>query len=282
MAPGREVPVMLSAWLTPILVPPVNLAMLALVAVWWGKRGLAMVALAALLLLGTPLVANRLIDSLETGLSASPAVGGMQAILILGGDVARDSLDQAIPGPLTLERLRAGVALSQATKLPIAVTGGPAWAGGPSIGSIMATSLDHDFGHPAQWVETRSIDTWENARDSAALLLPAGIHNVLIVTQAWHMPRSLLAFQGSGLNAQAAPVMLDKTAWSSAIPPGERLAAELLRPARVDRHRLVSGARLGGLTRRCWRCGRWTQPSWTPCPCSTARRSSRGRAGGGR
>ncbi len=200
----------LSAWLTPILVPPVNLAVIVLIAVWWRKRGLAIGAVVALLLLAMPVVANGLIGTLETGLSGTPDTAGMQAVLILGGDVTRDSQDRAMPGPLTFERLRAGVALGRATGLPLAVTGGPAWTGGPSIGSVMARSLAQDFGYPATWIETRSADTWENARDSAALLGPAGIHNVLIVTNAWHMRRSLLAFRDSGLVARPAPLMLDK------------------------------------------------------------------------
>ena len=195
----------LSALLTPIVVPPVNLAVLALLAVWWRRRALALAAVAGLLLLATPLVSNSLIDSLGAGLPAADATG-MQAVLILGGDINRIGADQAIPGPLTLERLRAGAALARATGLPLAVTGGVAWAGGPSIGQIMADSLAHDFDQTARWVETGSADTWENARDSAALLAPDGIHNVLVVTHAWHMRRSLLAFRGSGLNARAAPL----------------------------------------------------------------------------
>ncbi len=209
---------MLSAWLTPILVPPVNLAVLALLAVWWRKRGLAIASGAALLLLATPLVANGLIASLETGLVAMPDSAGMQAVLILGGDITRDSQDRAMPGPLTLERLRAGVALARSTGLPLAVTGGPAWSGGPSIGGVMADSLARDFEYPAKWVETRAADTWENARDSAALLAPAGVHDVLLVTQAWHMRRSMLAFRDSGLHARPAPVMLDQETLTTVVP----------------------------------------------------------------
>ena len=208
----------LSAWLTPILVPPVNLAVLALLAVWWRKRGLAIGTLLALLLLATPLVANGLTASLESGLVAVPDSAGMQAVLILGGDVTRDSQNRAMPGPLTLERLRAGVALARSTGLPLAVTGGPAWTGGPSIGQVMADSLARDFGLPATWVEVRSADTWENARDSAALLAPFGVHDVLVVTHAWHMRRALLAFRGSGLAARPAPVMLDKQTLTSVAP----------------------------------------------------------------
>jgi uncharacterized SAM-binding protein YcdF (DUF218 family) len=113
------------------------------------------------------------------------------------------------PGPLTLERLRVGAALARSSGLPLAVTGGEASGGGEAIGTVMAESLVHDFGLSPRWVETHSVDTWENARDSAALLTPAGIHQVLVVTHAWHMRRSLLAFRHSGLVAQPAPLWID-------------------------------------------------------------------------
>ena len=208
----------LSAFLTPFVVPPVNLAVLAFVAVWWRRRALAIAAIAALLLLATPIVASALTSSLEAGLPATPDLAGMQAVLILGGDLNRDSHGQVVPGPLTLERLRGGVALARSAGLPIAVTGGPAWAGGPAIGTVMADSLARDFGFPASWVETESTDTWENARDSAALLARSGIHDVLVVTHAWHMRRSMLAFRDSGLDARPAPLMLDKESLSSLMP----------------------------------------------------------------
>lgn len=208
----------LSALLTPIVVPPVNLAVLAFLAVWWRKRGLAMAAIVALLLLSTPLVANGLLTSLEIGLAPQPALAGEQAVLILGGDVDSDRQGDALPGALTLERLRAGAALARSSGLPIAVTGGPAWPGGPSIGTIMAESLVRDFGTQARWVETRSADTWENARDSAALLRAAGVHDVLVVTHAWHMRRSMIAFRDSGLVARPAPLMLEDRWLSSPVP----------------------------------------------------------------
>ena len=199
----------LSGVLTPFVVPPVNLAVLTFLALCCRRRVLAMTLLAALLALGTPIVADALTYSLEIGLPDSVDPVGAQAILVLGGDVDRDRDGRPMPGPLTLERLRGGAALARASGLPLAVTGGPAWSGGPAIGSIMADSMARDFGLAPRWVETRSATTWENARDSAALLNPEGVHIVLVVTNAWHMRRSLLAFRHSGLVARPAPLWLD-------------------------------------------------------------------------
>jgi uncharacterized SAM-binding protein YcdF (DUF218 family) len=55
-------------------------------------------------------------------------------------------------------------------------------------------------------VEDRSADTFENAAAAAALLAPAGVRSVLVVTQQWHMRRAMLAFAAAGLHAIPAPV----------------------------------------------------------------------------
>lgn len=194
----------LSALLTPVVVPPVNLLVLGLLALWRRRRGVACLLLLGLLLLAVPGVADGLTGALERGVP--PRLDGAQAILVLGGDLDRDGDGVAVPGPLTLERLCYGAALARRSGLPLAVTGGPAWRGGPAIGTVMADSLRRDFGVPVRWVETRSTDTWDNARDSSALLAPFGIRTVLVVTQDWHMRRSLLAFRHSGLLAIPAAV----------------------------------------------------------------------------
>ncbi len=195
----------LSALLTPVVVPPVNLLLLGLLALWRRRHGAATLLLTALLLLAVPGVADGLTGALERGVPPV-RLDGAQAILVLGGDLDRDADGAAVPGPLTLDRLRAGAALARRSNLPVAVTGGPAGRGGPASGTVMADSLRRDFGVPVRWVETRSTDTWDNARDSSALLAPFGIRRVLVVTQAWHMRRSLLAFRHSGLAAIPAAV----------------------------------------------------------------------------
>jgi uncharacterized SAM-binding protein YcdF (DUF218 family) len=70
----------------------------------------------------------------------------------------------------------------------------------------MARSLEADFAVPVRWQESTSRDTWENARDSAAILQAAGIRSVFLVTHAWHMRRALIAFRRFGLEARPAPV----------------------------------------------------------------------------
>ena len=203
---------MLSHIATPIVVPPVNLAVLALLGVLLAKRRLAGVALVLLLVLALPIVSGWLLVGLERGLPTAAAGPAPQAIVILGGDVRHivGPPGAEVVGGLTLERLQAGAALARATHLPILVTGGPIGdAAAPPSAQLMAHSLIADFGTPVRWVEPASRNTWQNARFSAAILRAGGIRSVYVVTHAWHMRRALIAFAPTGLAVTPAPLTPD-------------------------------------------------------------------------
>ena len=54
--------------------------------------------------------------------------------------------------------------------------------------------------------ETRSRNTDENARFTAALVAPKPDQTWLLVTSAWHIPRSMGLFRKAGFNVVAFPV----------------------------------------------------------------------------
>jgi uncharacterized SAM-binding protein YcdF (DUF218 family) len=170
-------------------------------------------SLAGLVILSLPIVSGSLLRLTELGLSAGPPPGATPgAIVILSGDQQAARLNGAIAwrvGLLTLEREAAGAALARRTKLPVLVTGGAIHPWSPTLASLMADSMAQDFRVPVRWQETRSQDTWQNARDTAAIMHEAGISRVFVVTQAWHMRRALVAFRRAGLDPVPAPVLLD-------------------------------------------------------------------------
>jgi uncharacterized SAM-binding protein YcdF (DUF218 family) len=74
---------------------------------------------------------------------------------------------------------------------------------------FMKTILTDEFKANVKWVERQSRNTLENARFSQALLAESKIHNVYLVTHAWHMRRALRAFEMAGISAVAAPTGFD-------------------------------------------------------------------------
>jgi len=201
-----------------LALPPTGFVVLIVVGLLlrggWQRfgRGLTWVSLIALILLGMPVVSHSMLLALESGLPMQPpADHPPQAIVVLGAEIIRAHQEKLgiRPGLLTLDRLRTSAELHRRTGLPILVSGGTTLPDTPAVALVMEQSLADDFQTPPRWVEPKSIDTWENARFSAAILRGEGITSVYVVTHAWHMRRALLAFQGTGLTVTAAPTSLD-------------------------------------------------------------------------
>jgi len=209
---------------TALALPPASLALAALLALLLLRgragRALALLALVALVLLSLPVVSMALLASLDVPPAAS-AEPPPQAIVVLGADVVRlPSPPGAALGALSLERVRAGAALHRQTSLPVLVSGGVVDDLPLTVGALMADSMAEDFNVPVRWTEAASPTTWENAEYSASVLKAASVSRVFLVTHAWHMRRSLLAFGRAGIDAVPAPVRPDP--WPK-LRPGEFL-----------------------------------------------------------
>lgn len=131
------------------------------------------------------------------------------AIVILGAgreqnDPGWGGADQ--PGLMALERLRYAARLARASGLPMAATGGLHYGQPPSEAALMADAMKRDYGLDIRWQEEQSRTTWENAVLSAELLQPQGVRRVVLVTQAWHMPRARWSFEQAGFEVISAPM----------------------------------------------------------------------------
>ena len=71
-------------------------------------------------------------------------------------------------------------------------------------------------------MEARSRDTRENARQTMPMLRDAGVHQLVLVTHGWHMPRALRAFRDAAAH--------DKVALEI-VPAPMGLARRIERPA---------------------------------------------------
>nr|WP_314581177.1 YdcF family protein [uncultured Pseudomonas sp.] len=202
-----------------LLLPP-GIFLLLLLFAWWLRharprlsRALFVIGLAGMWAMSLPIV----VQWSAKGIENIPPLPQDQwatlaqradAIVILGSGRERNdpSWGADIPTGVALERMRYAARMSKASGLPILVTGGLHYGEPPSEAAIMAESLREDFGVTVRWQEGESRTTWENATMTAAILQPLGIRRVVIVTQAWHMPRSVWSFEKAGFSVVAAPV----------------------------------------------------------------------------
>ena len=200
--------------LSALVLPPTGLLLLALFGLWLARRrpragrGVAALAVVALLALSLPPVADALIHSLEDHRPiAATNLARAQAIVVLGGGNyhAAPEYGGDTVGRYTLERTRYGAYLQRRSGLPILVTGGAPFGGRPE-GETMKEAIERDFGGRVRWAENASRDTAENAAYSARLLRDAGITRIALVSQAWHLPRAAALFEAQGLEVIAAPV----------------------------------------------------------------------------
>ena len=213
---------MLKPLLTALLLPPLAPLLLALIglllAVKRKRAGLALVlfALALLWLLschGSAVWLSRSILPQVAPLAAGQLkTGKVQAIVVLGGGVLplAPEYGEAQPRAESAARLRYGLWLARQSGLPVAFTGGLGWAAHASQteseAAVAGRVAQQDYGVALRWLEGNSRDTAENARLLAPLLKRDGVQRIALVTHAWHMPRSVAAFEKTGLVVLPAPM----------------------------------------------------------------------------
>ncbi len=203
-----------------LVLPPLSLFVI-MAAGWilhkrWPRLGRSVItaALVVLFVLCTGIGANILVRPLED--MTMPLASGIdaraQAIVVLAAGRLNDAPEYGgkdIPDYIALGRLRYAAKLQHETGLPILVSGGNVAAdgAGESKADEMARALREDFVTPVRWVEGASDNTAENARFSARILRQDGVHRILLVTDAMHMPRAKMVFDLTGLEVVAAPTL---------------------------------------------------------------------------
>lgn len=195
-----------------LLLPPTNGLLLLLVAALFRRRrwafGLALIGGVLLFLQSLPIVASNLIAPLEAragGVFVSAQ--GAQAIVVLGSGLRRDAPEYGSDtvNERSLVRLRYGATLARRLQLPVLIAGGVPLHASRSEADVMATIAERELGVAVRWKESESSDTADNASMSAQILKRAGIRRVVLVTQAFHMPRARQLFEAAGLEVIPAP-----------------------------------------------------------------------------
>jgi uncharacterized SAM-binding protein YcdF (DUF218 family) len=187
------------------------LALLSTALVLWRRPRTAVLvaalALAWIWVASTPALALRLRNGLATvaGLSTPHA----DAIVVLGGGKLPVS-----DWSRTTTRAGRGLTLWRDGFAPLLLVSGSDQADDLARGFVLSGVPDDHLR-----VESRSMNTHENARNSAAILKADGLSDVLLVTSAIHMRRAAGCFRHEGIVVTPVPAddgharLVDAPAW---------------------------------------------------------------------
>ena len=209
---------LLSKSLSQLLLPPGGLILLALLGLLfyrrlWG-RSLIFLSMAAFWLLSTEPVRDMILSPLENAYPTLSMASGFEtdqtAIVLLGGGLYEkapeyggiDSLsDHAMMRTLYAARL------ARQSGMQVFTSGGVVLSATTEPEGVVMKRWLIEFGVPEALISVESLanNTWENAANLKVLLHKQGINKVVLVTTAWHMPRSVRVFEMQGLQVIPAP-----------------------------------------------------------------------------
>lgn len=146
-----------------------------------------------------------------------------QAVVVLGAG-RRQSNGKWVLTTRSLRRLQVAAEAAQAQRLPLVLSGGrnPLADDGPTEAALMADIAAIRWPAITVLQETESKNTWENAEHSAALLMPRGWDEVLLVSDRAHLPRAILCFRFHGI--QVSPLWRRRLPASPWVPSAGALS----------------------------------------------------------
>jgi uncharacterized SAM-binding protein YcdF (DUF218 family) len=198
--------------LLPLLLSPLFfLVVVAVLALWFRRRGLAITSLAALWFCSLPVVADTLWRAIEQH-ALRPAVAtapAAQAVVVLGGmtwDI-RGEQGMETEWNENADRFWAGLDLYKAGKAPrlFLMAGRLPWEKNQKTEGHWLKEKAVELGVPAEniWLSPEVQNTFQEAQ-AVAKELPGG--TILLVTSAFHMPRARALFEAQGLTVLPFPV----------------------------------------------------------------------------
>jgi len=152
---------------------------------------------AALWLMSTPYGSHCITGPIESKYSDEtlPQTLSYPLVMVLGGGLSYSYNGiPAAPSVFALERIICGIRIAEQLRCPILITGGDVFGNNNvSEAQIMYRSAK-EFGWKGKtFIETHSRTTKENMQYSAKILKKGNYKNIILVTSAFHMPRSVAA-----------------------------------------------------------------------------------------
>ena len=197
-----------------LMVPGIFIVLLFVIAfLLWRKNerriaGIMAGLTAVFYLFSTSLISGLLIGSLENEYP-QPASPEGDIIIMLGGGATADTPSLGERGDLTSaagNRLLMTAQLYNLLKLPVLVSGSAVFPGSGCEAEIAKRDLIR-LGVPEEkiYTDTESLNTRQNAVYSAQLMREHGFNRPILVTSAFHMPRSVLNFEKEGVQVVPFP-----------------------------------------------------------------------------
>ncbi|MBD1825130.1 YdcF family protein [Cyanobacteria bacterium FACHB-DQ100] len=204
--------------LLPLFIYPLGLSclllLLTLVLILQKRSRLALIPVTLtfliLLLSSSPWVSDAIVKTLEYQYITEGELPTADAIVVLGG-----STGAALPPRPWIEVQEEGDRVLYAAKLyrekrapRLILSGGRIdWRSNPGSEAEDMAILMEPMGVPrsAMLLESRSLNTRENAVNTLEIMKANKIEKILLVTSAMHMPRSMLIFKKLGIDAIPAP-----------------------------------------------------------------------------
>lgn len=137
------------------------------------------------------------------------STGKVDAIVVLGGGAISNVTDisaREALSAISMNRLITGLRLQKRLDVPIIISGGQVFADSGTEASV-AEKVLLELGVTAEQIftDTEARNTTENAANVAALCRKQNWHSIVLVTSAFHMPRSMLNFADRGLEVVPFP-----------------------------------------------------------------------------
>ena len=203
--------------LIPLFIYPLGLASILLIVAFilglklsrWTPLPI-LLALVVILTASNPVLSDRLVQSLEWQYFPPSEIPTADAIVVLGGTTKNASPPRIIADMNEHgDRLLYAAKLYKDGKAPLIVLSGGRiqWFGGvESEASDMAKILQL-MGIPEEVIikEPSSLNTYQNAVYTKKILEEKDIKQILLVTSAFHMPRSVSIFRHQGIDIIPAP-----------------------------------------------------------------------------
>ena len=197
-----------------LMVPGIFYVLLFIIsALLWRKNerriaGIMAGLTAVFYLFSTSLISGLLIGSLENEYP-QPASPEGDIIIMLGGGATADTPSLGEKGDLTSaagNRLLMTAQLYNLLKLPVLVSGSAVFPGSGCEAELAKRDLIR-LGVPEEkiYTDTESLNTRQNAVYSAELMREHGFTKPILVTSAFHMPRSVLNFEKEGVQVVPFP-----------------------------------------------------------------------------